>query len=156
MRIAECLSRRAVVPDLKAATKDEVLRELAGALALDHPEIDGEDLFDALAERERLGSTGLKDGVAIPHAKAKGARRIAMAVGRSQTGIDFDSVDRKPATLFFLLVAPENAPGSHLKALARIVEAGQDESFRRAMARAKGDREIREILRREDERAKSG
>ena len=156
MRITDYLSRRAVVPELRATTKDEVLRELAGALAADHPEIDADDLAAALAERERLGSTGLQDGVAIPHARAKGARRIAVAVGRSRAGIDFDSVDRKPATLFFLLVSPEDAPGSHLTALARIVDAGRDEAFRRAAARAKTGREILEALRRADERPARG
>ena len=156
MRITEYLSRRAIVPEMKATSKDEVLRELAQALASEHPEIDAEELVRVLEDRERLGSTGLKDGVAVPHGKMKAVRRLAIAVGRSPKGIDFGSMDQQPATLFFLLVAPEDAPGSHLQALGRIVDAAQDESFRRALARAKTDGEIHDVIRRAEERRAHG
>jgi PTS system nitrogen regulatory IIA component len=86
-----------------------------------------------LQERERLGSTGIGDGVAIPHGKLKTLDRLLISFGRSRTGIDFDSMDSKPAHLFFLLVAPEESVGVHLKTLARISKLLKNPEVRRRL-----------------------
>jgi PTS system nitrogen regulatory IIA component len=156
MKLGELLSARAIAPDLKATTKAAVLRELAGVLCAAHPGIDAADLARVLADRERFGSTGLEDGVAVPHGRVKGFTGLAGAFGRSVKGIEFDSIDRKPATLFFLLVAPEDEPNAHLRALSQIVKAAKEETFRRALLRAKGAAEIRAAIRKVDERLAPG
>jgi PTS system nitrogen regulatory IIA component len=156
MKLSELLPRGAIAPALAATTKAEVLRELAGVLHAARPEIDAADLARVLAERERLGSTGLEDGVAIPHGKLKGLAGLAGAFGRSAKGVEFGSIDRKPTTLFFLLVAPEGEANLHLRALSQIVKAAKEDAFRRALTRAKGAAEIVAAIRKADERLAQG
>ena len=120
MKISELLDPSAVVADLKGTTKKEVLSELTEALLNADPKLDRDDVLRVLLERERLGSTGIGDGVAIPHGKLKDLDRLLISFGLSRQGVDFDSMDGKPARLFFLLVAPEESVGIHLKTLARI------------------------------------
>ncbi|MCL4235331.1 MAG: PTS sugar transporter subunit IIA [Deltaproteobacteria bacterium] len=120
MRIVDYLPPGVIAPDLAAPGRDEALRELVALIARHEPDLDPDEAFRALRERERLGSTGVGDGVAIPHAKVPGLRRILAAFGRSLAGIDFDSIDAKPAHLFFAILAPDNSVGAHLSLLARI------------------------------------
>jgi PTS system nitrogen regulatory IIA component len=114
------LAPEQVLPNLKARSKQAVLEELCAPVLLCKNSIDCTALMDVLLERERLGSTGIGDGVAIPHGKLNGLDNLLLVFGRSLQGIDFDSLDGKPAYLFFLVLAPENSAGIHLKALARI------------------------------------
>src|SRR5689334_16607360 len=130
MKIEDILSEDLVVAELAAQSKNEVLVELAQAVTRAHTELDIVRLVGALEARERLNSTALGDGVAIPHGKLPGIRRVFAAFGRSRPGVDFQSLDGKPTHLFFLLVAPEDSAGAHLKALARISRLLKDASFR--------------------------
>ena len=136
MRLTDLLDEGSIISDLKAADKQGVLREFAEALARTGKVPDADELVRTLAAREALGSTGIGDGVAIPHAKLRGLGGIVMAFGRSRAGVGFDSLDGEPAKLFFLLVAPEDAPGEHLKALARISRLMKNGSLREALLKA--------------------
>jgi PTS system nitrogen regulatory IIA component len=130
MKITDILEPSAIVPEMRAASKPEALHELAGALAALHPEIERGRLVEVLLDREELGSTAIGEGIAIPHGKLPGMTGVRAAFGRSARGIDFDSLDGSPTRLFFLLVAPEDSAGIHLKALARISRLLKDKAFR--------------------------
>lgn len=136
MRIEDILSPELVIATLAASTKAGVLDELASAVAARHPDIDRARLIEALDERERLNTTALGEGVAIPHGKLPGLRRVFAAFGRSTAGVDFQSLDGRPTHLFFVLVAPEESAGAHLKALARISRLLKDEAFRTRLREA--------------------
>ena len=152
MKITDILTADMVVPALRGRTKGEIIDELAGVVAAGHPEIDRARLVQALEDRERLNSTALGEGVAIPHGKLPGLRRVVAAFGRSPGGVDFQSLDGKPTHLFFLLVAPEDSAGAHLKALARISRLLKDEAFRRRLIEAGTANELYAIIREEDDR----
>ena len=114
MRIDDFLAEETVLPALEGRTKDDVIEELAEAVSKHHPEIDHWRLVGALQDRERLNSTALGEGVAIPHGRLAGVKRVVAAFGRSPQGVDFNSLDGKPTHLFFLLVAPEDSAGTTL------------------------------------------
>ena len=152
MKITDILQETSVVGTLVGRSKADVIEELAGVLARDHGEIDRQRLIQALEDRERLNSTALGDGVAIPHGKLPGLKRVFAAFGRSLAGVDFQSLDGKPTHLFFLLVAPEDSAGAHLKALARISRLLKEETFRRRLMEAPSARDLFETIRTEDDR----
>ena len=152
MRIEDILAPELVVAELAATTKAGVLDELASLAASRHPEIDRARLIEALDEREKLNSTALGEGVAIPHGKLPGLRRVFAAFGRSPAGVDFQSLDGKPTHLFFLLVAPEESAGAHLKALARISRLLKDEGFRSRLRTAPDAESLFRTIREEDAR----
>ena len=152
MKIEDILTEDLVLAELAAKSKPDVLVELADAVAKQHPELDMVRLVGALEDRERLNSTALGDGVAIPHGKLPGLRRVFAAFGRTRAGIDFQSLDGKPTHLFFLLVAPEDSAGAHLKALARISRLLKDEAFRSRLMAAPDADELFRIIRTEDEK----
>ena len=129
MKLSEILEEDNIIPDLKARDKKRVLEELAEAIASHKPSLDANSLVGVLLERERLGSTGIGDGVAIPHGKFEGISEPIISFGRSLKGLDFESMDGQPAFLFFLLVAPENSASIHLKALARIAKILKNSSL---------------------------
>jgi PTS system nitrogen regulatory IIA component len=104
-----------------------------------------------LLDREKLGSTGVGEGIAIPHGKLAGLPKIVVGFGRSKTGVHFDAIDGKPVQILFLLIAPEDSPGTHLKALARISRLLKDVAFRQRLLAAQGADELMEIIRTEDE-----
>ncbi|RJP19523.1 MAG: PTS sugar transporter subunit IIA [Deltaproteobacteria bacterium] len=153
MRILDIVPPGAVVDGLRAETKEGVLRELSEAVCRLVPALSPDRLTSILMDREALGSTGIGEGVAIPHGKVAGIDRLVAAFGRSAGGVQFASLDGKPARLFFLVVAPENSAGMHLKALARISRLLKDERFRRRLLAAEGAEGLVRILREEDERA---
>jgi PTS system nitrogen regulatory IIA component len=152
MKITEILPDSLVVPELHGQTKEAVVKELAERLASQHPEIDVSRLVDVLWERERLGSTAIGDGIAIPHGKLPGLRDVLAAFGRHLRGVDFQSLDGRPTQLFFLLVAPEDSVGQHLKALARVSRLLKDREFRARLLAAENQAELCRIIREEDER----
>jgi len=133
MTITDILTKERVLPDLKSKTKDEVLRELAGLLVDEIPNGDVAKLTDVLRERERLNSTAIGEGIAIPHGRLSGTRSVVAGFARSSAGIDFESVDQKPTHLFFVLVAPDDAAAMHLKALARISRLLKEKEFRQKL-----------------------
>jgi PTS system nitrogen regulatory IIA component len=150
MRIDDFLAEDMVVPALEGRTKDDVIEELAEVVSKHHPEIDHWRLVGALQDRERLNSTALGEGVAIPHGKLAGVKRVVGAFGRSPQGVDFNSLDGKPTHLFFLLVAPEDSAGAHLKALARISRLLKDEAFRARLMHAEDAASLYRVIREED------
>lgn len=153
MRIQDILPPEAVVDGLRAETKEGVLRELSEAICRRHPDLSPDRLTAILMDREGLGSTGIGDGVAIPHGKIPGIDRLFAVFGRSPGGVQFASLDGKPARLFFLILAPENSAGMHLKALARISRLLKDQRFRGRLLAAEGVDGLSQVLREEDERA---
>ncbi len=152
MKISEILVRDAVIMDLAGASKDEVLGEMAGSIAKAEPGIDHQALLSVLLEREELQSTGIGEGVAIPHGKLPGLSRLLASFARSRAGVDFDSIDGQPTQLFFLLVVPEHSGGQHLKALARISRFFRDGEFRSRLLDASTHDEVFALI--EDEDAK--
>jgi len=152
MKILDILDKRMIVSRLTSSDKTGVLRELVRVLAQVEEEVDEERMLEILLERESLGSTGIGEGVAIPHGKSKDVKRLLASFGRSLPGIDFQSLDGKPAHLFFLLVAPENSAGIHLKALARISRLMKDQAFRKRLMEANSSEEIYSLFSEEDEK----
>jgi PTS system nitrogen regulatory IIA component len=152
MKILDILAPEAIVPALKATTKPDTLQELATLLATRHPEIDGARLVQVLLDREALGSTAIGEGIAIPHGKLPGVTNVVAAFGRSEAGIDFDSLDGNPTRLFFLLVAPEDSAGIHLKALARVSRLLKDKAFRDRLAAGGTREQLFAIIKEEDEK----
>ena len=149
MKIVEFLQPSAVVDDLVGTTPAAVLGELARPLAVSQ-KLEPQRLSDILAEREKLGSTGIGDGVAIPHGKVPGLPLLVATFGRSRAGVEFKAIDGKPTYLFFALFAPENSAGAHLKALARISRIFKSPAFRESIMKAPGAAEIYRLIETED------
>ena len=118
MRLADVLKEDCIIPDLKARGKEQLLAEMVSWIVSKVNGVDAEKVLGAILEREKLGSTGIGHGVAIPHGRIKGLAEIKVFFGRSRPGVDFDSMDKQPIYLFFLIVAPENSTAAHLKILA--------------------------------------
>jgi PTS system nitrogen regulatory IIA component len=152
MRLAEFLQAESVIAALSGRTKSEVLRELSRALESAAPGVSQEQLYRVLSERERECSTGVGEGVAIPHGKLAGLPGLVAAFGVAPQGIDFEALDQKPTFLFFTLVAPENCAGAHLKALARISRLFKQPAFRASILNAKSGPEMYELIVSEDSR----
>ncbi|MBU1000900.1 MAG: PTS sugar transporter subunit IIA [Proteobacteria bacterium] len=140
MNLGDLLEKDLILPKLKAGTKQEVLAELVAAAADRLPELELETTLEILIERERLGTTGIGNGIAIPHGKMDHLENIVVVVGRSVQGIEFDALDQKPCHIFFLVLAPEQVAGLHLRVLAHISRLLKEESFRNSfVAAATGD-----------------
>ncbi|RLA86850.1 MAG: PTS sugar transporter subunit IIA [Deltaproteobacteria bacterium] len=152
MKIVEILDEGAIVEEISSRDKKGVLEELVGVLVKEGRVPDGKEAIQVLLEREKLGSTGIGEGIAIPHGKLPDLKNVVCAFGRSRPGIDFEAVDNRPVHLFFLLLAPENSAGEHLKALARISRLLKDNHFRQRLLEAKDKKEIYEIIVEEDEK----
>jgi PTS system nitrogen regulatory IIA component len=151
MKITDMLKREFVVEQLKAGNKRDALAELAGVFALGRIKVDSEAMLHVLLERERLGSTGIGDGIAIPHGKLSGLEEMVVSFGRSREGIAFEAMDGKPVHLFFLLMAPENSAGQHLKALAKISRMLKDANFRKSLLEAKMHEDLFRIIAAKDD-----
>jgi PTS system nitrogen regulatory IIA component len=136
MKIVDFVRPDLVVPELLATDKAGIIDELAAHIAARVPGIERERLATALGEREKLASTAIDQGVAIPHAKLNDLAALVACVGRKTAGVDFQSMDGRPTHLFFVLVAPENSTGVHLKALARISRLFRDPGFRQRLMEA--------------------
>jgi PTS system nitrogen regulatory IIA component len=149
MKIVEFLRPDAVIANLAGQTGQAVLAELCRPLTAAH-RVDGLRLVDTLLDREKLGSTGIGEGVAIPHGKVPGLPGLLASFGRSTAGVDFHAIDGRPTHLFFTLFAPENSAGTHLKALARISRIFKTAAFRDAILRAASAEEIYRLIEAED------
>jgi PTS system nitrogen regulatory IIA component len=152
MKILDILPAEHVVADLRGTSKLEVLEELSAILAEHHPEIAKDRLVEVLLDREKLGSTAIGEGIAIPHGKLPKLAGVVAAFARSRTGVDFESLDGGLTHLFFLLVAPEDASGAHLKALARVSRLLRDKEFRQRLLMADGAQQIYQTIREEDDK----
>jgi len=151
MKIVEFLRPDAVIESLSGQTGHAVLVELCRPIAAAN-RMDAQKLVETLLEREKLGSTGIGDGVAIPHGKVAGLPGLLASFGRSRDGVDFKAIDGKRTFLFFTLFAPENCAGAHLKALARISRLFKNPTFRDAILHAGDAAGIYRLIEQEDEK----
>jgi PTS system nitrogen regulatory IIA component len=148
--IRDLLQDDLIIEEMEALDKQGVLREFARLLK-SRNRVDSEDeVIRVLLEREMLGSTGIGDGVAIPHGKLPLSSEMIVAFGRSSSGIDFQAMDAKPVHLFFVLVTPEDRPGDHLKALARISRILKNSLLRESLKRASDRQELKRLIYEED------
>ncbi|MHB8769602.1 MAG: PTS sugar transporter subunit IIA [Syntrophales bacterium] len=151
MKIMEMLKKEFILEEIRAENKREALGEMVGVIAQGNTRPGPEAMLRVLLEREKLGSTGIGDGIAIPHGKLAGLEEMMIAFGRSGKGIDFDAMDGKPVYLVFLLIAPENSAGQHLKALAKISRMLKDEAYRQALREAKTHDDLIRIIGEKDD-----
>jgi len=152
MKIMEILVRDALILDLGVRNKREVLVEMSNAMAKVEPKIEANRLLEVLLEREALQSTGIGEGVAIPHGKLVGLDRLVASFARSAEGVDFDSIDGQLTHHFFLLVVPEQSGGRYLKALARISRFFRDASFRQRLTEAETAADVIRAIEDEDKK----
>lgn len=153
MRIAEFLKVEAVTPALTATTKIEVLQELAKALTRAWPQVSEARFMTVLEEREKLGSTGMEKGVAIPHGRLAELPSLIACFAVSRAGVDFDARDGRPSQFFFALVAPENSAGLHLKALSRLSRLFRSDALKDNILAATDATSVHQLLLQEDGKA---
>jgi PTS system nitrogen regulatory IIA component len=155
MKLVEFLPSHRVLPQLSAQNKVEALMELSKGLVEGDPDFESgsaDRVFETLMERERLSSTGIADGVAIPHGKQAGLTGLKAVLGIHRPGIDFSAIDGQPSRIFFVLVAPENSAGLHLKALARISRLFKEPILRERVLVAPDAASVYRVISEEDAR----
>ncbi|HOS97383.1 MAG TPA: PTS sugar transporter subunit IIA [Deltaproteobacteria bacterium] len=145
MKIADILRPECVLADIKATTKRDILEELARPVAREY-HLDLEEVVAVLQNREKLGSTGIGEGVAIPHGKINDLKDVAAAIGRSARGLDFEAIDGKPCHIFFMLVAPSNSASLHVKALARASMLLKNPALRQKLMGTRSSGELYQII----------
>ena len=146
MKIIDLLTQESILSDMQAPSKKGALEELAKTLVPGPDGLELSKVMEVLLDRERLGSTGIGDNIAIPHGKLPQLSQLKLSFGRSLKGVDFDSMDGKPSHLFFLLLAPVNSAGLHLKALAKISRMLMSQPFRDNLMKASGAEEIYRLI----------
>jgi PTS system nitrogen regulatory IIA component len=152
MKLLNYLKEEWIVPELNETDKPAVLKELSQVLTKPCKATSSDELVKVLLEREKLGSTGIGEGIAIPHGRLKKLNQFFISFGRSTRGVDFDSIDQKPCQIFFMVMAPENSAVENLNLLGRIVRLLKDSSFKKKLMGAKTRKEIFEIISEEDEK----
>jgi len=150
MRILDFLDKDSIELDIKAKNKKEVIEELVEILSKKNVIVDKKVTIESLLEREELGSTGVGQGIAIPHSKTKGVKELIGAFGVSKQGVDFDALDGENVNIFFLLLAPEGAAGLMLKALARVSNFLKNKYYRRKILEANDKAAIAQIIEEEE------
>ncbi len=150
MKILDVLKKDSITVDLKATDKEGVLEELVASVSK-FSNASAEEMVRVLVDREKLGSTGIGNGIGIPHGKLKGLEQLVLGFGISRKGVDFESMDNRPTYLFFLLITPENSTGPHLKLLARISKILKSVPFREKLMNASSQDEIYEIIKEADD-----
>jgi PTS system nitrogen regulatory IIA component len=151
MKICQYLDPELIIPDLKSQSKEGVLSELATLITARDLGLMAGEVLQVLLDRERLGSTGIGEGFAIPHGKMKNMGQMVIAFGRSIQGVSFDSMDGKAAHYFFVLLAPEDSAALHLKALAKISRFLKNSAFKDSLQRASDQNELQKIIQEQDE-----
>ncbi|PKN76305.1 MAG: PTS fructose transporter subunit IIA [Deltaproteobacteria bacterium HGW-Deltaproteobacteria-10] len=151
MRLEQFLKLEYLEDNLQANNKTEALTELSEMVIKGHLKLNKLKIFEVLQQREKLGSTGIGDGVAIPHGKIGNLDELIVVFARCKKGVDFESIDGKPVHLFFLLLAPENSTGQHLKALAKISKMLKAGNFRKKLMDAKSNSDLYKIIIEQDE-----
>ncbi len=152
MKIIDYIKEDGVISDLQAIDKLSVLKELARVLIKPSQSPSAEEIVQAVLNRERLCSTGIGEGIAIPHGQLKKLEDFIVSFGRSIKGVNFDSIDQKPAHLFFLIIGPENSEVKNLKLLSRIATILRNASFRGHLMKARSQRELFQLITEKDER----
>ena len=146
MTLIDILSSESSLVDLKGETKEDIITELVDILAVGDAIIDRDKVLQAVLEREKIMSTGIGDGIAIPHGKSDAVKELVAALGTQRRGVDFEALDGEPAYVFFLLVSPANVSGPHIKALARISRLLKNDDFKKKLIAAGSSAEIIEII----------
>ncbi len=146
MPVKDYLSKECIITELRASTKDEALAELAARAAVVCPGLDTAEVIKVLHQREALGSTGIGEGVAIPHGKVAGCAHITVILARSASGCDFSAVDGRNCHIFCLLLAPPSAAAMHLSVLAHFVRIFKSQEFRRRFMEAPDEAVIWALL----------
>jgi PTS system nitrogen regulatory IIA component len=149
MTLLDILSSDSTIVDLKGETKEDIIAELVDSLAIDAI-TDRKKVLQAVLEREKIMSTGIGDGIAIPHGKSDAVVKLVAALGTQRRGVDFEALDGEPAYVFFLLVSPANVSGPHIKALARISRLLKNDDFKKKLIAAGSSTEIIEIIESEE------
>src|SRR4030043_113877 len=152
MKIIDYLNEEWVTPNLRGTDKVSVLKELSSVLVKECHVTSAEELLQVLLDREKLGSTGIGEGIAIPHGRLKKLKKFFISFGRSLRGVDFDSIDHSPSQLFFLVMAPENSAVDNLTLLSRIVTLFKRPSFKKRLMEAQTQKELFQIISEEDEK----
>ena len=150
MKIDDILKKDSIIANLAGTNKEEVLREITDFLQKLSLIKDKETLFNTLMEREKLGSTGIGENVAIPHGKSDELSQIVTVFGRSLNGVDFESLDQKPVHFVCMVIAPSNSTGQHLKALARISRLFKNQDLREGILKLQDANQIYSLLLEED------
>ena len=151
MRLTDILKPQDIKVPLQASTKNEAIAELVNLLAANGEITDAKKVLDAVLERESTRTTGIGNGLAIPHGKCTGTKALVMAIGKAGTPIDFQAIDGRPVTLIWLLTSPPDQTGPHIHALARISRLMTIDKFRQALAAAKDGQEVFEIIKKQEE-----
>ena len=148
MKLKEFIVQDAILPELKASSRDDAIRELVAALAASGAvaESSVDEIVAALIKREKNGSTGFGKGVAVPHVKHAAVKKMAAGVGRSVAGLDFSALDSQPVYSVFLLLSPENQPQQHLQAMNIVFSNLQKDMFRRFLRQSDTKQKIVELL----------
>ena len=152
MKITELLDKRSIKIGVDATEKEDALKELVDILAEVKDIGDKKSIVRALIDRENLGSTGIGQGIAIPHGKTDRVKELVAVLGISQKGVNFESLDGELVYIFFLLVAPKDTAGPHLKALAQISRLLRDSYFCELLRRCKTSDEVYDLIKREEEK----
>ena len=142
MNLLDILSLESTIVDLKGESKEDIIAELVNSLPAGDAITDREQVLQAVLDREKIMSTGIGDGIAIPHGKSAAVTELVAAMGTQRRGIDFDALDGEPAFVFFLLVSPANVSGPHIKALARISRLLKNDEFKKKLIEADSAEEI--------------
>lgn len=150
MKILDYIKKETVLTNLSSSDKKGVIDELAEPVA-DLTGINHREIVHVLIERERLGSTGIGDGIAIPHGKISGLDSLILGFGLSAKGVNFEAIDGKPTHIFFLLLSPDNSTGLHLRILARISKLLKEDTFKNRLIQAGSPGDVLETIREVDE-----
>ena len=150
MTLLDILSADSTLVDLKGETKEDIIAELVDTLAVGDAISDRDKVLQAVLEREKIMSTGIGDGIAIPHGKSDAVEKLVAALGTQRRGVDFEALDGEPAYVFFLLVSPANVSGPHIKALARITRLLKNDDIKKKLIAAETAAEIIEIIETEE------
>ena len=156
MNLLDILSQKSVIVGLNGDSKEEVIKELVDSLEEGEAITDREKVLSSVLEREKIMSTGIGDGIAIPHGKSEAVKQLSAALGTQKRGIDFEALDGEPAYVFFLLVSPANISGPHIKALARISRLLKNEEFKKQLIAAPSSEELWSVIDSEEKRNQPG
>jgi len=152
MKITDFLDKRCVIIGMRSRTKKEAIKELLTKLKENGFIKDEKEILETVMEREKLGSTGIGQGIAVPHAKSDQIENLVAALGISKTGIDFNSLDGEQVNIVFLVLAPTKSVGLHLKALAKIARLLKDRVFRNALKDAQSPEEIMDLIKEDEQK----
>ena len=146
MQLSEIIEVNRISRDINVLSKKRALEELSNLITKDQPQLDASGIFDSLVSRERLGSTGVGYGIAMPHGRIKNCNKITGAFIQLNQGIDFDAIDNQPVDMLFALAVPEESTDEHLQVLALLASMFNDESFREKLRNSKNNEETYKLL----------